>query len=178
MVTLPRYMLYRRELIDMVQSKELILHGATYIIFSDGKVIGPSGKVLKQRKDKDGYLYFLCGTGSKKHFFTHRAVALCFVPNPDPAIKTEVDHKDNNRANPSADNLQWLSHAENVKKAAENGSYSGERNSHAILNRYEAIFIKEACRNKISRKVLSQAFGVTGYAISDLFRGKTWKMLA
>lgn len=44
----------------MVESKELVLHGATYIIFSDGKkVIGPSGRVLKQRKDKDGYLYFV-----------------------------------------------------------------------------------------------------------------------
>ena len=102
----------------------------------------------------------------------------CFVENPDPATKTEVDHKDNNRANPHYKNLQWLSHAENIKKAAANGSYSGERNSHAILNKYEAIFIKEACRNKISRKVLSQAFGVTGYAISDLYREKTWKMLA
>ena len=44
----------------MVQSKELILHGATYTVFRDGTVIGPSGKVLKQRKDKDGYLYFVC----------------------------------------------------------------------------------------------------------------------
>ncbi len=178
MVRFPRYIvIYREELIEMVQSKELILHGATYIIFSDGKVIGPSRKVLKQRKDKDGYLYFLC-CGGKKHFFTHRAVALCFVHNPDPATKVEVDHKDNDRANPSADNLQWVTHAENIKKAAENGSYSGERNSHAILNRYEAIFAKEACKQGIARKILSQMFGISEYAIYELAKGKTWKMLA
>ena len=47
----------------MVQSKELILHGATYTVFRDGTIIGPSGKVLKQRKDKDGYLYFVCSGG-------------------------------------------------------------------------------------------------------------------
>lgn len=161
----------------MVQQKELILHGATYIIFSDGKVIGPSGKVLKQRKDKDGYLYFLCGSG-KKHFFTHRAVAMCFVSNHDPATRKEVDHLDNDRTNPSADNLQWVTHKENIRRAAARGSYSGEHNSHAILNRYEAIFVKEACKQGIARKHLSQAFGVTLYAISDLVRGKTWKMLA
>lgn len=160
----------------MLKSKKLKLYDATYTIFNDGTVIGPSGKVLKQRKDKDGYLYFLC-CGGKKHFFTHRAVAMCFVHNPDPTTKTEVDHKDNNRANPTADNLQWLSHAENIRKAAENGSYSGERNSHAILNRYEAIFVKEACKLGIVRKILAKQFGISCYAISDLVRGKTWKML-
>ena len=158
----------------MLESKKLKLHGATYIVFNDGTVIGPSGKKLKQNKDKDGYLYFKCG---KKRYFTHRAVAICFVENPDPATKTEVDHKDNNRANPSADNLQWLSHVENVRKAAQNGSYSGERNSHAILSRYEAIFVKEACRQGIARKTLSKQFHISLYTISDLVRGKTWKML-
>lgn len=161
----------------MLQGKELVLYGAIYIVFRNGTVIGPSGKVLKQRKDKDGYLYFLC-CGGKKHFFTHRAVALCFVPNPDPAIKVEVDHKDNNRANPSADNLQWVTHSENIKKAAQNGSYSGERNSHAILSRYEAIFVKEASRQGIARKLLSKQFGISEYAIYELVCGKTWKMLA
>lgn len=56
----------------MVQSKELILHGATYTVFRDGTVIGPSGKVLRQQKNTGGYLYFLCN-GRKSSFFTHRA---------------------------------------------------------------------------------------------------------
>lgn len=158
----------------MLESKKLILHGATYIIFNDGKVIGPSGKVLKQRKDKDGYLYFLC-CGGKKHFFTHRAVAMCFVENDDPATKKEVDHIDDHRDNPSANNLQWVTHAENVKKAAKNGSYSGERNSQAILNRYEAIFIREACKQGIIQRILAKQFGISRHTVSDLVRGKTWK---
>lgn len=161
----------------MLESKKLKLYDATYTIFNDGTVIGPSGKVLKQRKDKCGYLYFKC-CGGKKHFYTHRAVALCFVDNPDPATKVEVDHKDNDRANPSADNLQWVTHAENVKKAAENGSYSGERNSHAILNRYEAIFAKEARKRGVARKTLAEQFGVSTRTIYDLAVGNTWKMLA
>ena len=159
----------------MVQFRKLEIFGVIYLVSSAGTVIGPRGKVLSQRKDKDGYLYFKCG---KKRFFTHRAVALCFVLNPDPTTKVEVDHKDGNRANPSADNLRWVTHAENIKRAAERGSYSGERNSHAILTHYEAVFVKEASRQGIARKVLSKQFGITPYAISDLVRGKTWKMLA
>lgn len=104
--------------------------------------------MLKPFKDKDGYLYFLCGDG-RKHFFTRRAVALCFVPNPDQPMKVEVDHIDNHRDNSSANNLKWVTHAENIKKAAENGSYFGERNLHAILTKYEAVFVKEANINHL-----------------------------
>ena len=161
----------------MVQSKELILHGATYTVFRDGTVIGPSGKVLRQRKDKDGYLYFLCN-GGKSRFFTHRAVALCFVHNTDPSKCKEVDHLDNNRANPSADNLEWVTHGENVRRAAARGSYSGERNSHAKLNKYEVIFIREACRLGIKRKTLAKHFNVTKYAIDDIATGRNWSCIA
>ena len=161
----------------MVQSKELILHGATYTVFRDGTVIGPSGKVLKQRKDKDGYLYFVCNSG-KSRFFTHRAVALCFVHNPDPSKCKEVDHLDNNRANPSADNLEWVTHGENVRRAAARGSYSGERNSRAILIKYEVIFIREANKLGITQRMLSKQMGVSQYTIADIMRGKTWKIIA
>ena len=160
----------------MVQSKELILHGATYIVYRDGTIIGPSGKTLKQRKDKDGYLYFLCN-GGKARFFTHRAVALCFVNNPDPSKCKEVDHLDNNRANPSADNLEWVTHGENVRRAAARGSYSGERNSRAILNKYEVIFIREANKLGITQRMLSKQMGVSQYTIADIMRGKTWKII-
>ena len=135
----------------MLLSKEFEISGTKCIVFEDGTIIGPSGKKLRQYKDKDGYLYFQCGG---KRFFTHRAVALCFVPNPDPTTKVEVDHIDSHRDNPSSKNLKWVTHAENIKKAAESGSYSGERNSHCILTKYEAMFIKQARKLKIARNVL------------------------
>ena len=160
----------------MLESKELLLHGTTYTVFRDGTIIGPSGKVLKQRKDKDGYLYFVCN-GGKSRFFTHRAVALCFVHNPDPSKRKEVDHLDNNRANPSAENLEWVTHGENVRRAAARGSYSGERNSRAILNKYEVIFIREANKLGITQRMLSEQMGVSKYTIADIMRGKTWKII-
>lgn len=160
----------------MLLSKEFEISETTKcIVFEDGTVIGPSGKVLQQYEDKDGYLCFHCGG---KSFLTHRVVALCFVPNPDPAAKVEVDHKDNNRANPKAENLQWVTHAENVKKAAESGSYSGERNSHCILSKYEAMFIKQARKLKVARNVLAKKFGISEYTVYDIAVGNTWKMLA
>ena len=108
-------------------------------MFSDGTILGPSGKTLKQRVDKDGYLYFLCN-GGKARFFTHRAVALCFVNNPDPSKCKEVDHLDNNRANPSADNLEWVTHGENVRRAAARGSYSGGHSLRSRGNQEDCCF--------------------------------------
>ncbi len=50
--------------------------------------------------------------------FIHRLVANTFVENPEG--KTEVNHKDGNRENNCADNLEWVTRAENMKHASEN----------------------------------------------------------
>lgn len=38
----------------------------------------------------------------------------------------EVNHKDFNRANPNADNLEWVTHADNVKYSHNAGNYKGK----------------------------------------------------
>ena len=49
-----------------------------------------------------------------KRYFTsiHRLVARAFIPNPEG--KLEVHHVDNNPLNNNVDNLQWVTHAENM----------------------------------------------------------------
>lgn len=73
-------------------------------------------KLLKQHTGTTGYkkvsLYY---NKHKKDFKVHRLVALHFVPNKNnfPVI----NHKDGNKLNNSADNLEWCSHSYNVKHA-------------------------------------------------------------
>ncbi len=90
---------------------------------------------------------------ANKNVGVHRLVDMAFVPNPH--NYNEVDHIDGNKKNPSSDNLEWVSHQENIKSVTARGSYSGERNSHAKLNKYEVIFIREACELGIKRKTLA-----------------------
>lgn len=54
----------------------------------------------------------------------HILVAKAFVSNPD--SKPEVNHKDFDRRNPNADNLEWVTHKENVEYSYSAGRYKGK----------------------------------------------------
>ena len=55
-------------------------------------------KILKNHKDKDGYLIVvLCKEGKQKTFKVHRLVAQAFIPNPNNL--PQVNHKDENKEN-------------------------------------------------------------------------------
>lgn len=156
-----------------MESKSLEINGRTYTVFEDGKIIGPSGKELKWNYTRDGYPRVSIG---KAPMLVHRLVALAFVPNPN--NYNEVDHIDGNKNNPSASNLEWVSHQENVRRAAARGSYAGEKSSRAKLNRYEIIFIREAAKLGIKRKELANQFNITQRAIDYIITGRNWKCIA
>lgn len=71
-----------------------------------------SDKILKGGLDKDGYTQFiLCNNGERSHGRLHRLVAEAFIPNPE--NKPQVNHIDGNKANNSANNLEWVTNQEN-----------------------------------------------------------------
>lgn len=65
-----------------------------------------SGRVLKPMCDKDGYKKVcLCKGNKKRYAFVHRLVAAAFVQN-EQGLPV-VNHKDQNKQNNTADNLEW-----------------------------------------------------------------------
>lgn len=69
--------------------------------------------MLKPMVQKNGYLYVcLWSENKKKNCLIHRLVAQAFVPNP--YQHPEVNHKDENKSNNNASNLEWCTTKENV----------------------------------------------------------------
>lgn len=80
-----------------------------YMVNSEGRVLGPRGKVLKQEHCRDGYRRVnIYGN----HQMVHRIVAMAFIPNP--GNLEQVNHKDEIRSNNSVLNLEWVSAKENM----------------------------------------------------------------
>lgn len=75
---------------------------------------------VKTRISKDGYVYVGLYYNKKSHIKTvHRLVAKAFIPK-DNNNNLEVNHIDGNKLNNNINNLEWITHKENIKHAWEN----------------------------------------------------------
>ena len=78
------------------------------------------GKVLKQQPHNEGYWVAQLSKDSKLSLYlVHRLVATAFIPNP--MNKEMVNHKDGNKQNNNADNLEWATRQENEDHAFRTG---------------------------------------------------------
>lgn len=86
-----------------------------YLVSSDGLVRHKSSRQVRAcRLDKYGYKRFnVTIDGKSKTLMVHKMVAECFVPNP--YNKPTVNHKDGDKLNNNASNLEWLTAEDNVK---------------------------------------------------------------
>jgi hypothetical protein len=84
------------------------------------------GRLLNPGKHPTGYIRVaLSKQGKSQNKSVHRLVAEAFIPNPD--NKPCVNHKDSNRANNKAENLEWCTHFENSKHANDLGRLGAPR---------------------------------------------------
>lgn len=79
------------------------------------------GRVLSNVNKTGGYFSVVLQWRSRKRcsMRIHRLVAEAFIPNP--AGKPQVNHKDGNKQNNSAYNLEWVTCKENMYDAIRNG---------------------------------------------------------
>ena len=162
-----------------------------YIVNEDGTVYSLfTNKVLKPNIMKTGYhTVELFNDSGSRRLSIHRLVAEAYIPNP--AGLPQVNHKDENKANNSVDNLEWCTAKENMNygtvmarriKSAE-WFYRSERmkelaraNGKAVCRRVMQ-FTKDnklvACYESI--KEASAKLGINASHIGECCMGKRYK---
>lgn len=147
-----------------------------YLVSDSGEVMAvPSrthkGHVMKQKRTSRGYMHVcLCSQNKKKYHAVHRLVAMAFVPNK--SNKPEVNHKDGDKANNAADNLEWVTRAENerhkyhVLGAEPNRPWAGKPRTFA--RKFTDNEIRAIRKDSRPNTVIAKEYCVSKTAIRDI----------
>ena len=107
------------------------------MVSSFGRVMSQAGLIGKGWLSRDGYYMtgITASASQRRHVFVHRLVALAFL-GPPPCVRlTQVNHKDLDKTNNSADNLEWTSPAGNMSHFHQNSSFQRRNGKKPVLSR-------------------------------------------
>lgn len=148
-----------------------------YVVHAEGEVYAPKlGRFLKKHKGSSGYVHV---TMHRKPKLLHRLVAEAFLPNPE--NHPVVNHKDGNKDNNQASNLEWCTQSYNVQHAYDTGlalAAAGEQHGMAKLTWEQVDWIREVYvpySNEFGGKALGEKLGIDKSIISDIVNNKIWR---
>jgi hypothetical protein len=126
-------------------------------------------RILSGSLHKDGYMFT---TIDGKQYPLHRLVALVFCDGFEES--KVVNHKDGNKQNNSADNLEWITQQENVRHSYNNdfqpkstGTYKGKFTAE---QREEIKLLWDS--GKISKREIAKKYGVSHTCIINIINDK------
>lgn len=153
-----------------------------YRVTADGTIYQrrQPDRVLRPKLASNGYLRInLWRDNHLKTYFVHTIVAACFL-GPKPA-GLEVNHKDGDKLNNAASNLEYVTRSENERHAIhvlDRGCRRGENHRLAILTEDKVRAIRAVHRNEqLTYKELGQRFGISGSHARLVALRKTWAWL-
>ena len=158
--------------------KEFEYNGLRYIADSNGDIFGVGrNKKLKQRESSDGYMVVTIGKNNRGLVKVHTIIAKLFVDGYKDGY--EVNHKDFNRKNNSYDNLEWVSHQENVRLSVDAGhwigKHVGEKNGRAKITEEEVRLIRKEYENNKNISEISRMFGIGWSQTKRIIDNESWK---
>jgi hypothetical protein len=133
-----------------------------------GVSVWPSGRVNATIYRSAGQYPKFRANG--RTWLVHRVVAECFIPNPD--NKPYVNHKDGDKDNPAADNLEWVTRSENSIHA-----YGAGLKIYTPPRRFTRREIMSIRRSEKDFDVLAKKYGVSRSVIYNIYYLKTHKKI-
>ena len=149
---------------------------------SDGKPLRIKGRVLRTTVNDRGYERLSIITkGKSRRCGVHQLVAEAWLPKPVRAIGSKrgqfvVNHKDGDKLNNNASNLEYVTSTANIAHARASGvlSVKGTRNSKAKLVDDDIREIRELYSHGARQVDLAEQFGVDQTTISSIVRRQAW----
>ena len=128
-------------------------------------------KFIKGTKHNNYTHITLSKNNKLKAYLLHRLVAEAFIPNPE--NKPCINHKDCNRQNNRADNLEWCTQKENIQYMDK----LKRRVANKKLNEEEVKIIKEIKKQGYSYKKIWELFKnkITLSGFEKIWYGQNWK---
>lgn len=190
---------------DDEEYKELVSYGikpGCYLISNYGRVFSKLKNNFMSPSFSSGYktVQLVTIDGSRRTFYIHRLVADAFVPNPDPLLLLEVNHKDLDRGNAYYKNLEWVTKRENIDHELRNKNHGvpiisgkgkwgdgastyGENNGMSKWKEFEVRCMLMALENGASyaEALIKANIYPTENAIANLShiaRGRRWKHIS
>lgn len=113
--------------------------------------------------------------GKKTNIRLHRLVAMAFIPNPD--NKPCVNHKNGNRDDNRAENLEWVTCSENSRHAASTGLFNparGDQHGMAKLTSDDVRMIRSLRSGGSRPGAIARQFGVHYNTVYDIVSRRNW----
>ncbi len=143
-----------------------------------------TGNILKTQILKSGYINIcvsLGSRGSSECIKMHRAVAECFIPNPNNL--PQVNHIDGCKTNNKVENLEWCTNRENTIHAIRTGLKTfeyqvGEKNWLSKLTQEDVAFIRNNYKERDKEfgcRALARRYGLHHETIRQVLNKETWK---
>lgn len=147
-----------------------------YYVSEEGKIFNQkTKKYLNGSLDKNGYLRFRL---EGKNVSIHRMVMETFKPREDMNL-LEVNHINGVKTDNRLENLEWVTHKENMTHAVKteltaNCSNKGLKNGRAKLNEEQVIAIR---KDKRSYQTIANEYQVAKSTISAIKNYKLWSFV-
>lgn len=124
-----------------------------------------------------GYLYASIRVGLRDYrkVYVHRQIALAFVPGAAEGL--EVNHINGDRADNRAENLEWVTHAQNMASDRMHGRPGRPTLSGAVLTEADVLAIHAASQRGDLQREIAARFGVRQATISHIITGRQWRRL-
>jgi hypothetical protein len=129
------------------------------------------GKILRPGDNGTGYKFVQLWKENKPYRrYVHVIVAEAFVPNPE--NKPKVNHKDTNKANNHAINLEWVTESENMFHSYANNCHkAGEKHPNSKLSDISRVeILKDYATNDLGRTNTARWYNVTSTILARLIQ--------